>query len=533
MAPLLPARLRISHTLHNVNLFKRTAAIAALVRNTAFLPAKQLESINNASMRWGEWQGWEHTRERNRGNVRLAGEETDLNWGTREGMLSEARRLCQTFPICDAILERFADYCVHPSGKVKWATPDHEWNKLAENYWLAWGKQCDAVGQNTFPQFLRIGIKSMKRDGDVFFHKENQNGLPKLRAIEGDRCTSARGGPIGYDVPLPSNVARQVAGVNVDSEGRTVSFRICARSGYGFFQDEQTISADEMFHLYSPMRFETYRGVTAFHTVLNDFRDLKETHDAEKLASKLASYQTIVERNAIGQARGNINPFGDPLAPSNDPRKLENIEAGVKSYIAHGDSVEMFMSERPAEGWRWFIQYLIRGAAVGLHLPFEFVWDMSQLGGASLRLMSKQAERTFTAEMDNIEDRLIDPVVSWVINDAMMTGKLPFNTDWYHFAALRPAHPTVDIGRESSANLSELANGVRTEDSICEEQGFDGHSVRVQRAGEVIHRLSLAKEIMAEHPDVSLDLALEMLGRTNAPYALQPTTPQSNQTEKK
>lgn len=89
----------------------------------------------------------------------------------------------------------------------------------------------------------------------------------------------------------------------VDARGRKVGYTVCDRNGFGGFVNPHKIVAGEIFHYYSPSRFEAYRGVTAFHTVLNDFRDLKETHDAEKVAAKLASFQTILERNAAGAAK--------------------------------------------------------------------------------------------------------------------------------------------------------------------------------------------------------------------------------------
>ena len=516
-----------------MNFLSRIRAAAKVSGQILTLPADKLTQNSHAGigvkMLSGEWEGGESSRFRQLRSTRLVAQDTDLNNGTREALMSEARNLCQNFPVAGAILERFADYCVHPSAKVKFFTTDSDWNEAAADYWANWTRTCDAQGDMTFQQMLRVGIKSMKRDGDVFFHKESDEiGTPKLRAVEGDRVTTESGflSP-AYYLAQASNQAREVGGVMVDARGRKVGYTVCDRNGFGGFVNPHKIVAGEIFHYYSPSRFEAYRGVTAFHTVLNDFRDLKETHDAEKVAAKLASFQTILERNASGAAKG-PQAFAEGTEDNaENVQKLEEVAPGLKRYMAQGEDLTMFMSERPSEGWRWFIAHLIRGAAIGLHLPYEFVWDMSGLNGTSVRLASKQAERTFAAEMDNLELRVIDPTVAWVISSAMESGRLPRNAEWYFYKAQRPAHPTVDAGRESAANINELNAGVRTEDSICEEQGNDGYDVRVARAGEVKHRLALAREIVEANPEIPFQQALALMGGANIgpTYGMQQPAP--------
>jgi hypothetical protein len=83
------------------------------------------------------------------------------------------------------------------------------------------------------------------------------------------------------------------------------------------------------------------------------------------------------------------------------------------------------------------------------------------------------------------------------------------------FQAQRPSHPTVDVGRESSANLAELNAGVRTEEMIANEGGNDGYDLRVIRKAEVTHRIKLAREIVAENPEIPISQALAMMGGAN------------------
>lgn len=512
-----------------MKLIDRIRAAAKVSGRILTLPVASIEDTTNngaaIKLLSGEWEGGENSRFRRTRNVRLVAQDTDLNNGTREAIMSEARKLCQNTPIPGAILTRFGDYCVHPQAKVKFFTSDHEWNDLASDYWHNWTRACDATGEMTFPQMLRVGIISAKRDGDVFFHKEfDEGGNPRLRGIEADRITNAKFGATSFDIPMPSNVAREVGGVLVDGRGRKTGYIVCDRTGYGTFKNPKTKEASEFLHYRNTTRFESFRGVSAFHSVLNDLQDLKESKEAEQLAQKIASSHTLIERNATGSAMG-PQAFSDGATDNaGNVQKLEDMAAGIKRYIAHGDSLEMFASTRPDEGWRWLIEFLIRGTSIGLDLPFEFTWNLSGLTGTSVRLVSKLAERTFNGEMDNLEQRVIDPTVAWVITHGMDTGRLPFNPEWYFYRAARPSHPTVDVGRESSANLSELNAGVRTEEQICSEQGLDSYDVRTARAGEVQHRIDLARALVSKNPEMQFQQALAMMGGANIgpTYNMQP-----------
>lgn len=504
-----------------MNFSTRIKLAGTIAKNLLTLPGSALAetTYNGAAIKMlsGEWEGGQNSRNRRTRSTRLVSQDTDLNNGTREFIMSKARNLCQNTPLPGAILRRYADYCVHPQASVQWFTSDHDWNEMMQDRWAVFTRSCDATGEMTLPQILRTLVESSKKDGDSFLHKQtDDSGMLKLRGIEADRITNSKGGTIGYDLPSPSDELRDVGGILVDAQGRKIAFTVCDRNGYGQFVNPKRREASEFLHYHSNSRFESYRGVSAFAPVINALDDLKETLEAEQLAQKVASSHTIIERNATG---GNQGPqvFSEGQEDNaGNTAKLEDMAAGIKRYIAHGDDLSMFSSSRPEEGWRWLVEFTIRNISLGLHLPFEIVWNLSGLTGTSVRLVSKMAERTFNSEMDNLERRVIDPLVAWFVTNEMQSGRIPFNAEWYFFQALRPAYITADVGRESVANLNELNAGVRTEESICAEQGYLGVDVRMKRAAEVRHRIKLAQEIANESGgEFSTKEIVAMMGSAN------------------
>jgi hypothetical protein len=125
----------------------------------------------------------------------------------------------------------------------------------------------------------------------------------------------------------------------------------------------------------------------------------------------------------------------------------------------------------------------------------------------------KSAERTFREKTELVERSLLEPVCSWVTNWAMQNGRLPFNPNWYQFQFHRPPTLTIDVGRESAANLAEHERGVLTGSEICQERGKTFDWVIRQKAREARLAMDVAEEF---------DVPISMVTALAAPQPGQP-----------
>ena len=358
------------------------------------------------------------------------------------------------------------------------------------------------------------------RDGDSFAVKVDFDGEPKIKDIEADRVGNYLGGTVNHDED------RIVGGIKVDAIGRPTDYLIWERTRHGQFQNVDKRKASEVLHLYDSTRFDAYRGVTHFAPVLNHLRDLKETVAAQKAKQKLTSKLALLVRNALGGPQtGNIDVMNEDVDKTTGASiRTESFgEGGAIKYQFHGDEMEAFVANDPSDGWFKLTDYLLREIAIGLDLPFEFIWTMAGITGPGTRMMSKQAERTFRGKQDILETRFLNPLTAWWVNFEMNGGKLPFNPDWYKFKFQRPAHISIDAGRDSRSNLDELGAGVSTEGRIAEEQGEDDEEVSDTRKAEVRRKLTNAREI-ADEFQISLTEALNLIGRSHVPTSQTITT---------
>ena len=448
----------------------------------------------------GYWEGWDKSRYRNRPNQRLVAQDTDLDLGTRESMLSEARSLAQTFPIIRRILKTYSTYCVG-NLRVQWSTGVPEIDRQYEAAWINSMQTLDAKGQHHFTKLAKIALTRMLCDGDVFAQKIDSKGVGQIAIIEGDRVTSAIGGSVGFDTDT------LIGGVNVNANGKPLSYRVCRRNGTGSFVDPVNIGTADMLHFWDTDRADSYRGVTAFASVLNSMRDLKEILHAETVGVKTASKMGLIINSLSGgvaSSGGEVELFRNDSTTQSASTQVnaQEITDGVIQYMFPGEEIKAFMSDRPSAAWQGFVAWLVELVSIGLDLPKSVVWSMSGLGGAAARFEIQTAGRTFASTQDILERKFLVPVAAWTTAKLINSGRLPFHPNWYQFTFQRPPFVSVDLGRDSKAGIEENKAGMLTAQEWFAESGQDFYEQTEQLAKEAKYRADIAAQYGVSTADI-------------------------------
>jgi lambda family phage portal protein len=449
----------------------------------------------------GSWEGYEVNRLRYRPGMRLVSQDTDLDYGTREKMLSEARALCQTFPLARRILRQYANYCVGTC-RAQWNTGNAEHNKAYERYWMNWMNRADARGMHHFCDLTRFAVMAPKRDGDLFaqFVQSGPRGEElQIALIEGDRVGNYRGGSTNFDETTGKQ--RVIGGVVLDAVGRPAAYRVNDRNDTGQFKNAMDIPALSMCHVFDPDRVDAYRGVTAFHAVLNTLRDLKEILDSEKSAVKVNSKLSLLVKTVFGGAQGNgngpLNLFtsNDSTADSAQAVNQQEVNDSTVAYMFPNEDMKAHQSDRPSAAWQGFVQLMVQQIAIGMDLPPGVVFNMAGLTGPAVRFDINQAARTFAATIESTERRFLTRICGPVISNAIARGIVPFNANWTEFKWQRPPFISIDLGRDSKAGIDENKAGLMTGSEWFAENGKDWQEEIEQLAIEAAFR----KEMAAKH----------------------------------
>lgn len=436
----------------------------------------------------------------------------------RKIMMWEARDLVENFPDIFTALGKFSNNCT----PTEWSpnTGDAEYNTKVADYFHTWCKRCDVTGRHTFRKLMQLAIEMRPVDGDCGFAIRSVRDQLKLDLIPGDRI----GNP--NEVVVADNY---LDGIFVSPEGVPVSYRIFRVTKEGTYTDPEDISARHFFHYFDPFRADQYRGVSAFHAVINTARMLKGILDAEMAGVRFASQQAAIVFNERSSAptRSLFQPPGQTL-PTGEPRKDEYSDVGIIKYMATGDRVEV-MPSRPGTAFQGFVDHLDEQIARGLDIPYGVLFGTGGYKGPNVRAEFAQGDRVWERHRGVVADKMADPIKDAVILNGIATGELdmpPGRAGETVVQALRratrgdwrwPAKMTIDAGRESAANLNEHRQGILSGQQLAAEKGYDYFASLEQKAAEAAKVKALAKQYGI--PETAIQLMVSSLPSTPAAAA--------------
>jgi lambda family phage portal protein len=466
-----------------------------------------------------EYDAVKYSRQR-KGPSSLAGAEDYRSNYDRVELMKRARDLAENVGLIRSILMKFAS---HTAANISYQarTENPVVNSEVEAYWAEWWDKCDISTRHTGSTLMQVAMMSMLRDGDfLFVLVRDSDGNLKIQGIEGDRL----GDP--YKVYTSSEL---IGGIHIDQRtGSPTAYDIYSRSIGDMYSFQTTIPSSQAFHLFDPLRIDQYRGISAFHTAINDATDIYDIVNFEKMAAKYASSQAgIIKRNN--------NNASDLSSLTNDQDingsiiKLEAIESGKISYLEPGEDI-VFPDgpSRPSGAFAEFHKILLRNICLGLGIPYSFAVDPSAMSGPTARLEMQQAGRTFRRYQKLLDDKVLRPIKNIVIADGVARGLIEENVGSrttrgiFNFGA----NVSIDLGRESASAISEFKTGLRTAADIYAERGQDFESAMRQRAIEA----KLVKDLAGEYEvsaDTISDIAAE--GLTRDSQKAQATTPEGEQ----
>jgi lambda family phage portal protein len=395
----------------------------------------------------------------------------------RTQIMWEARDLVDNSSLIKSILFRIALYVC---AKVRYQarTGDEVVDQQIEAVWENFTQNCDITGRNTFRKLCQLAIVGMLRDGDFGFIVVNDANGIKLASIESDRIGS----------PYESLAGEgYIQGIFIDAIGRPVRYRIFDRSREGAYLTYRDYEATSFIHILDPLRADGYRGVSGLDASIasGTARDLYELLQNEKVATKWQTAQAGIVKRSGGEA-------GWDTTTTTDGKRLEKIEAGTINYLEANEDIIPFGVTRPSVTFTGFIQTLVREVCMSLGVPYGFFYDMSALGGATARLESAQAQRAFEHYQNVLEDKFLNRIKNIVIARGITDGLIPNVPKWNNGIWQYGAHPTVDVGRESQANIAEMQVGLKTAADIYGEQGKDWQEEQEQLAKEKANMKALA-----------------------------------------
>ena len=380
-------------------------------------------------------------------------------------------------------------------------TDDANWNNDAEQYFNNWAQNADVKGRLHFYDLQRLASICLDRDGDIgVLHVDTDEGL-KLQLIEADIIRDA-----------PNNNGDWDQGISYDSLGRPTAYSILDDP-----EDEssyRSIPASQMCLLFDPERADQQRGISSIAHAVAHIRDKKEILAYEKLGVKnLSSFSAVLQSEydePDEDAFGLADVEGYDAQGSPTEITVSQMQSGEIPILRKGESLTAFQGNRPSATFQGFLEFLVREFAVGMGLPYEFVWNTQSLTGPSQRFVMGKAQKKFE-ERQRLFYKLINRTWSMVIAKAIAQGDLKAVDGWQYPRIQCPAKLTIDIGREAQQEREDVSAGLMTRSHHFGQRGMDWQNEVDQQAKEFAYIMERSKEL-SEKYNIPLDVALNRLG---------------------
>lgn len=411
-------------------------------------------------------------------------------------LIRAARQMEEDFPFFDDLLAEFENFVVGDCC-YRAATGNPEADKVL-NEFLEWQfSQCDFSERLDLRQIARLGIRSMKRDGECgFIPIEAGDGL-KLSYLSGDRI----GNPM-----LASGISPQdYNGIIIDlATGRITRYDIFRRlpklNAYVF---QQSVGPNNFFHYYDPFRFEQYHGVTTFKNSIEKGFDLKQIEDFTRLNIKWRASQLPTVTNEQGRPRGSgYEESGTTETGVPKPLSLD-IDGVTQTFFKIGEGVVEYPNDFPNTQYLPVTTDIRRDCALAAKLPLEWLWR-SEAGGVVQRFHADKAKATFDADKLLLKKTLLNPYKNRAIQWGLKTGMLDLSKFGDLATKLARFRGTwqlgrsvsVDYGREVDADIKQMDSGVMSEaDYVLESQGRTIEEVNTQKEAQALAIFQMAGRI--------------------------------------
>ena len=401
----------------------------------------------------------------------------DHSDGARRILIGKSRYLYDNSPIIHGLVERLVTYIVGNGLTIAPSSTDTTWNEVAAASWQAWCKYADLSSRSDFSTIQRTIIRSIIVDGEIFVSlTRSMNNRPRVQLIE----------------------AHRVKRINTDDFGRPTGYVL---KGETDDKDGATLPAQFVVHFFRPERAGQARGIPLLASAINTAQDVHEILAFEKAAVKEASTRRGVVTTKTGEAPVPVIGRSQRTQSSTTGKPdsyYREVVGGETLVLSGGETYDEHVSQRPAQGWQNFIDFLANTVCFPTGLP-PSVFLQIKVGGADTRRDLAAAQRVVSCWQQDFESGL-RLVYEFVVNADV---RAPQPSDWRSVSVQYPRAITVDLGRQSQADREDIRTG-----SMSLDEGIGQYGENWER-----HVTQLIREMRTINPELTEQQAREAVQR--------------------
>ncbi len=364
---------------------------------------------------------------------------------------------------------------IKPQSKAK----DAEFRKKVQELWLRWTDEADSSGVSDFYGLQALVCRSMIEGGECFVRlrtRKREDGLCvplQLQVLESEHLDNKSNQTLAN-----GNVIRN--GIEFNRLGQREAYYLFREHpGEGSFGESVCVPANDVLHIYRPLRPGQIRGVPWLSSVLLKLYELDQYDDAElvrkKTAEMFAGFITRLDPEANIMGEGESNEQGVALS---------GLEPGTMQLLDPGEDIKFSEPSDVGGSYEAFMKQQLRAIAVGMGITYEqLTGDLTNVNYSSIRAGLIEFRRRCGMLQHNIMVfQFCRPVWDRWLELAILSGELDIGEKWAKEAAkevkwIPQGFDWVDPLKDQQAQQMAVRNGFKSRSEVVSELGYDVEEV--------------------------------------------------------
>ncbi|OFW84121.1 MAG: phage portal protein [Alphaproteobacteria bacterium GWF2_58_20] len=409
--------------------------------------------------------------------------------GTLDSLRNRSRDLVRKNTYAAAAVERIVANAIGTGIKPQSMVEDEALKAEIQRLWWDWVDEADADGLVDFYGLQSLAMRAVVTGGEAFIRKRPRragDGLSvplQLQVLESEQC------PVEKNEALPSgNTVR--CGIEFNAIGRRVAYWMWryhpgdTSGGENRPNELVRVPAEEISHLYIPLRPGQLRGEPWLVRALIKLRDLDAYDDAELLRKKLAAMFVgfIYRPDPTGQFMNEGEADDDGISEASlEPGTLQVLKPGEEVKVSEpadvGGSYEAFMRQ----------QARIIATSVGL-LYEQLTGDYSTINDRTLRAALHEFRRSCQMWQHHLMVfGMCMPVWRRWLDMAVLSGALKTKLrgrDLWRVKWTPQAWPYLHPVQDVQSQAMSVRAGFKSRSEVVSEMGYDADVVDREIAGD-------------------------------------------------
>ncbi|MCL2076347.1 MAG: phage portal protein [Betaproteobacteria bacterium] len=360
--------------------------------------------------------------------------------------------------------------------------------------WDDWADEADVDGRTDFYGLQALIARAVYTDGECFVRvcpvdaKQGAAVPLQLQVLEAEF--------------VPRNENRTLAdghyiraGIEFDAKHRRIAYWVY-RSHPGDITPGLThnvpvrVKAEEILHIYEPLRPGQTRGVPTLAPVLTRMKTLDDFDDAVLFRQQVANLFAGFIRKPAPEEPGFDPLAGEPVKPDADGHTpMVGLEPGSMQELLPGEEVEFSDPPDAGNSYSDFMRQQLLAIAAGAGIPFEVLTgDMREVNDRVIRVVLNEFRRKIEQRQWNVFiHQLCRPVRAAWLDMAVLSGAIALpdyvanrrvylRTRWVPqgFAYI---HPVQDVQAQRMA----IQAGITSRSESVLKQGYDAEMIDAEQ----------------------------------------------------